>query len=193
MNEWWKAHLELLIESGLKFEHIEKVGNSGIIELKNYCKELLDFTKEKNIPVIIMSANGIGDTISIYLEYNKCLFDNIHCITNHFKFDNNGFAKEYYLPFVHSLNKDETILEDFPEIFENVKTRKNVLLIGDGIGDPGMIEGFDYNNLIKIGFLNDPDIEKRDKIIESYKTKYDVVIVGDENIEFVYNLLKEIK
>ena len=189
MDEWWKVHLNLLIESKLKFEHIEKVANSGIIELKNNCKELLQFTNTNNIPVVIMSANAIGDTISIYLDYNDCLFPNIHYITNHFKFDNNGFAIEYSLPIVHSLNKDETVVSDFPDVFKKIKTRKNVILIGDGDGDSKMSDGFEYNNIIKIGFLNS-DLEEK---LEYYKSIYDVVIIGDENIDFVLNFLKEIK
>ena len=189
MDEWWKAHLSLLIESNLKFEHIEKVANSGIIELKDNCRELLEFTNVTNIPIIIMSANGIGDSISIYLEHNKCLFQNIHYITNHFKFNENGFATEYFLPIIHSLNKDETIVESFSNIFKEIKHRKNVILIGDGTGDPGMSNGFEYNNIIKIGFLNS-DLEEK---LEYYKSIYDVVIIGDEDISFVLNFLKEIK
>jgi len=189
MDEWWKAHLNLLMEYGLKFEHIEKVANSGIIEMKNNCKELLQFTNTNKIPAVIMSANAIGDTISIYLNHNKCLFQNIYYITNHFKFDKDGFAVEYFLPMVHSLNKDETIVKDFPEIFKMIGHRKNVILIGDGIGDPGMSDGFEYNNIIKIGFLNS-DLEEK---LEYYKSIYDVVIIGDEDIEFVLNFLKQIK
>ena len=189
MDEWWKAHLDLLIKSKLQFEHIEKVANSGIIELKNNCKELLHFTNINNIPVIIMSANGIGDTISIYLNYNECLLQNIYYITNHFKFNENGFAVEYFLPMIHSLNKDETVVRDFPEIFEKINNRKNVILIGDGIGDPGMSDGFDYKNIIKIGFLNS-DLEEK---LEYYKKIYDVVIIGDEDINFVLDFLKDIK
>ena len=136
-----------------------------------------------------MSANAIGDTISIYLNYNECLFENIHYITNHFKFNENGFAVEYFLPMIHSLNKDETIVKDFPEIFEEIRNRKNVILIGDGAGDTGMSDGFGYNNIIKIGFLNS-DLEEK---LEYYKSIYDVVIIGDEDIEFVLDFLKEIK
>jgi hypothetical protein len=35
-----------------------------------------------------------------------------------------------------------------------------------------MIEGFEYDNLIKIGFLND----KEDKLLKSYLEKYDLVV-----------------
>ena len=35
MDEWWEKHLNLLIESKLKFEHIEKVSLGGTIKLKD--------------------------------------------------------------------------------------------------------------------------------------------------------------
>lgn len=188
MKEWWEKHLNLLIDSKLKFEHIEKVALCGAIQLKDGCKDLFIFSKEKNIPIIIISANGIGDTMAIYLNYNSCLFDNVYLVTNHFVFDNNGFAIDYYKPIIHSLNKDETVIKDFPNIFDKVKARKNIILIGDGIGDIKMADGFEYNNLLKIGFLH----EKQDENLEYYKNNYDVVLLEDNSIEFINNFLKEI-
>ena len=188
MSEWWKKHLELLIESKLKFEHIEKVALCGAIQLKDGCRDLFIFSKENNIPIVIMSANGIGDTMSIYLNHNDCLFDNVYFITNHFEFDNNGFAINYSLPIIHSLNKDETTVKDFNNIYENVREKRNVILIGDGMGDTKMAEGFDYNNLLKIGFLH----EKQEENLEYYKNNYDVVLLEDNSIEFVNDFLKEI-
>ena len=35
----------------------------------------------------------------------------------------------------------------------DLKIRKNVLLLGDHIGDLGMSDGLDYENRISIGFL----------------------------------------
>lgn len=189
MTEWWKAHLDLLIESKLKQEHIEKVCLSGVLELKEGCKNLFSFLNDNNVPIIIMSANAIGDTNATYLDYNNCLYNNISFITNRFKYDENGFAIGYFLPVITSLNKDETVIKDFPEIFEKVKDRKNVILIGDGMGDPKMSDGFEYDNIIKIGFLH----EKHEENLEYYKNNYDVVLIEDNSIEFVNGFLKNIK
>src|SRR3989344_312020 len=68
------------------------------------------------------------------------------------------------------------------------KNRKNVLLLGDSLGDIGMINGFDYANLIKIGFLN----EKIDEHLEIYKKNFDVIITDDNSMNYVNKLLKEI-
>jgi len=52
------------------------------------------------------------------------------------------------------MNKDETILKEIPEVYSAIKDRRNIILLGDNVGDLGMIEGFDYKNLLKVGFLN---------------------------------------
>ena len=188
MEEWWVAHFNLLIESKLKLEYIEKVCMGGDILLKDGCNELFNFLKQNNIPIIIMSASTMGNANEVYLKYNDCLFDNIYFIANHFIFDDNGFAIDYSRPVIHSLNKDETVIKDFPDVFEKVKTRKNIILIGDGMGDIKMADGFDYNNLLKVGFLH----EKQEENMEYYKNNYDVVLLEDNSIDFVNKFLKEI-
>ena len=50
-----------------------------------------------------------------------------------------------------------------------------------------MVEGFAYDNLLKIGFLNS-NIENN---LDEYKKHYDVIITNDSSMDFVYDLLKE--
>jgi 5'-nucleotidase len=52
-----------------------------------------------------------------------------------------------------------------------------------------MVEGIKYNEIIKIGFLNN-NIEEN---LEQYKKAYDVVILNDGSMNFVNKLLKQIK
>jgi spermidine synthase len=51
-----------------------------------------------------------------------------------------------------------------------------------------MIDGFEYDNLLKIWFLN-TDVKKK---LEKYKENFDVVIVDDWNMKFVNDVLAEI-
>lgn len=51
-----------------------------------------------------------------------------------------------------------------------------------------MVQGFDYENLIKIGFLND----KIGENLEYYKKNFDVVILNDGSLEFINSLLKDL-
>lgn len=189
MEEWWAIHSDLLIKTGLNKEHLEKVVRSGKIRLREGIKDFLDLLQSYEIPLVIMSASGLGgDAISAFLKKEGKLFSNIYIISNSFLWDKNGNAIGIKKPIIHSLNKDETIVRDFPSIYEKVKDRKNVLLLGDNLEDIGMIAGFSYDYLIKIGFLN----EAVDENLEEYKMIYDILILNDSPMEHVNTLLKEI-
>jgi len=188
MLEWWKTHFALLVECGLNKSDLEKVVNSDKAKFRDGAQEFIQTLKKKNIPLVIMSSSGLGgDAIRMYLEKAKMLFDNIHIISNAFEWDKNGNAVKMKEPIIHVLNKDETAIQNFP-VFEIIKDRKNVLLLGDSLGDIGMVEGFDFENLIKIGFLN----EKIEESIKDYEKNFDIVILHDSDMNFVNELLEEI-
>ena len=84
------------------------------------------------------------------------MYDNIHIVSNEYQWDKNGNAVEVKEPIIHSLNKNESSLKNFP-FYEDIKPRKNILLLGDSLGDLDMITGFDYVSLISIGFYNYKD------------------------------------
>ena len=52
-----------------------------------------------------------------------------------------------------------------------------------------MIHGFDYEGLIKIGFLNYAAEEN----LENYKDSYDAIVMNDGSFNFVNDLIKEMK
>lgn len=67
---------------------------------------------------------------------------------------------------IHSLNKNEHALEMAAPLHDqlgdadgptndnaSVKTRTNVLLLGDHLGDLGMSDGLNYETRISVGFL----------------------------------------
>ncbi len=188
MHDWWTQHFDLLIKSKLNKKHLEKVIENGNIQFREGTSELIDFLYEKKIPLIIMSSAGLGgDSISMYLKKQRKLYDNIHIVSNSYEWDSKGNAIGVKEPIIHVMNKDETAIQDY-KVFDLIKGRKNVLLLGDSLGDVGMITGFDYDNLIKIGFLN----EKVDENIEKYKENFDIILLNDTNINYVNELVKEI-
>lgn len=189
MEEWWKKHFELLIESGLNKKNLERVINEGKVEFRKGAKEFIDLLHEKSIPLIIFSSSGIGDLIPIYFQKQGKLYDNVHIITNLYKWDKKGNAIGINKPIIHVFNKDETSVKNYPAIYKEVKERKNVLLLGDSLGDLGMVEGFDYNNLLKIGFLN----EEIERDLQEYKRNFDVVVTNDSDMKYVNEFIKEIK
>ena len=188
MKEWWTKHFELLIKSGLNKKDIEKAVNSGNLKFREGAKEFFTALKEIGIPLVIMSSSGLGgDAIKMFLEKEGCFFPNVHIIGNVFEWDEKGSAAGVKEPIIHGMNKDETTLQNFP-VFEKIKNRRNVLLMGDSLDDVGMVEGFEYDNLIKIGFLNS-NVEEN---LEKYKEIFDVVIINDGDMDFINNLLKEL-
>ena len=188
MNEWWMTHFNLLIKSGLNKKDIENVIKSRKIKLRHGFSDFLNILKENNIPLVIMSSSGLGnEAISMYLKQEKKLYDNIHIISNSYKWDENDNLIGVKQPIIHIMNKDETAIQNFP-VFETIKNRKNVLLLGDGLNDIGMVKGFDYKNLIKIGFLN----ENVEENLESFKANYDVLILNDSSMDYINKLLREI-
>lgn len=188
MHEWWTQHFDLLIKSGLNKKHLERVIEEGKVQFREGTLEFLDFLHEKEIPLVIMSSAGLGgDSISMYLEKHKKLYDNVHIVSNSYEWDSDGNAVGVKKPIIHSMNKNETAIQNYP-VFDLIKDRKNVLLLGDNIGDIGMITGFDYNNLIKVGFLN----EKIDENLEQCKEGFEIILLNDTDFNYVNGLLKEI-
>lgn len=188
MHEWWTTHFDLLIKSGLNRKDLENVVKSGKVKFREGALEFIDLLHANKIPLIVMSSSGLGgDTIAMYLDEQGRLYDNIHVISNSYKWDEKGNAVSVKKPIIHTLNKDETAIQDFPA-FDIVKDRKNVILLGDSLGDVGMVKGFEHDNLIKIGFLNEEADEKR----ELYKGSFDIVILNDSDMKYINDLLAEI-
>ena len=189
MESWWREHFALLIESGLTRKEIERASiDSGVI-LRSGASEFLEFLNAHNIPLVFLSASGLGqESIRIFLDRENRLFKNISVICNDFVFDESGQVIAVKEPIVHILNKDETLIKDF-SCYEDVKERRNVIVIGDSIDDVDMVAGFDYKNLLKFGFLN----EKEKEHLEKYKEVFDVIITGDGPFTEINKFLEDIK
>lgn len=187
MTIWWNKHLDLLVASGLHKKDIQSIIDSRLIELREWVKDFLRFLSENNIPLVIISANWLWtDSIEIYLEKEWFLTPNIKIISNEFIWDTKWNAIGYDKRVIHVFNKDETVLHEFPEIYSQIENRKNVILLWDSLGDVWMIEGFGYNNLLKIGFLNNNEEE----LLEEYKKNYDIVLTWDNDALILKDLFK---
>lgn len=187
MQEWWSRHFELLQRVGLRRKHIEQATNSWHVNLRPGAREFFDLLNRNNIPLVIMSASGLGvDSIELFLQHAQVPYDSTHIVSNTFVWDNDRMAG-FVPPIIHSYSKDETLLSQFP-FFDLVKDRPNVLLLGDSIGDTGMVDGFDYSALLKIGFLNS-DIEKR---LAEYQANFDLLLLNDAPMDPVNEVIKYI-
>jgi len=185
MQEWWETHNRLLIESGLSKLDLKDIVKNGHVKFREGVPEFLDFLHKHNIPLVILSASGCGDAIQLFFQKIGKDYPNIFYVTNKFNWDKNGRAVSTKEPIIHCMNKDETVLKKIPKVYKSTKNRKNVILLGDSISDLGMIEGFNYLNLLRIGFLN----FDYDKSKEDYAKKFDVILEGDGDFNFVNTLI----
>lgn len=189
MKEWWRIHDELLIKSGLsRNDLVDIVSNNGFLKLRNGVIRFLKTLHRHNIPLVILSASGCGEAIEMLFQKMGVNYPNIHFIINKFNWDKDGKAISVAKPIIYPMNKDEILVKKMPSIYREVKDRKNVILLGDNIDDISMIDGFDYDNLLKIGFLNF-EISKQK---EFYLNSFDLIIGGDGsfvNINKIINYL----
>ena len=186
MHEWWDMHFKLIAECGLDKKVMMEIVRKRKLRFREGALEFIDLLHQHNIPLVIMSA-APGDMLRMYLEQEKRLYDNVYILANLFEFDRGGRVVRVKEPIIHSMNKDETALQDFP-VFEVIKDRRNVVLLGDSLGDVGMIEGFDYSSLLKIGFLN----ENAENNLKAYRKSYDVVVLNDSDMNYVNELMRRI-
>jgi 5'-nucleotidase len=187
MYEWWTTHFKLLVKSGLTKQVIEHIVNNRKMEFRDGSLELLALLNSHKIPLVIISSSGLGDAIPMYFKKENALYGNVHIVSNLFKFDDNGKVVGVQEPIIHVMNKNEISIKGLP-FYKELLKRRNVILLGDSIGDLGMADGFPYQNLIKVGFLNENIKEN----LKAYKKAFDVVILNDGDMGFVVNLIREV-
>ncbi len=187
MLEWWTRHKDLLVGSGMNKEVIENALNKYPKMFREGALVFFDELYMFKIPLLIFSA-GVGNMIEGYLLKENKLYDNIHIISNTFKFDERGFAVGYGGEIIHVLNKSETKIHD-EKYSDSIKNRRNIILLGDSISDLDMVADVKFKEIIKIGFLN----ENKDKKLDLYLKDFDVVITDDGSMDYVNELIKEIK
>jgi len=188
MVKWWSEVFGLFISYGLTKEIVERAMTDSGIKLRDDVEDWLDLLERFKVPLIIFSASGLGlEAIDIFLDRLEKHNPNIHILANSLIWDETGKAIGVRQPIIHSYNKDETLIHNFP-FFNEIKNRRNVILLGDSLGDVGMADGFDYNNLLKIGFLN----ERVEDNLTGFKQVYDIVILGDASFAYINRLFKEI-
>lgn len=178
MVEWWtKAH-ELLVQQEIKKDQLGVAVRESDAMLRDHYKLFFDHLHEHSIPLLIFSA-GIGDILEEVIRQNGVFHSNVKVFSNYMDFDEAGVLKAFKGELIHIYNKREGALLNTGH-FQELRTRPNVLLLGDSLGDLTMADGVqDMENILKIGFLNDK-VEER---MQSYLDSYDIVLVKDETLD----------
>ena len=74
------------------------------------------------------------------------------------------------------------------EIQTKYEGRTHVLLLGDSMGDLSMTEGLRTEEVIRVGFLN---INEQDKK-EQYMEKFDIVLINDPGMDSIQKIVDRI-
>lgn len=185
MHEWWSTHFALLVECGLNKEVLEHIVENRPNVYREGVLEWIDMLHEAGIPLVILSA-GPGDMIDMYLKKVGRLYDTVHVVANRYRFDEHGNVTGIYEPIIHSLNKEEAAIHG-QSFYSELLQRKNVILLGDNLGDIQMTKGFPFEHQIAIGFLNEEIEERKDRYLETF----DMVITDDGDFIDIHHLTKE--
>lgn len=187
MNQWWNEHFELMKECGMNKAVIHDIMLQRKIQFRAGALEFLDLLSKNSIPVLIFSA-GVGDIIKELLELERKLTPNLHLLSNFYLFDELGTViGRKNKNFIHTFNKNEVEVKKTP-YYTEIKQRKNVLLLGDSLGDLGMSEGIEHDCIIRVGFLN----ENKEELLQKYMEVFDVVITDDGGMGYVMEIAEEI-
>jgi len=189
MEDRRTKHSELLIQSWLNKYDIKQISTSRNIQFREKLKEIIILLANHDSPFVILSANWLWEeSISTVLDQHQIDLSNIFIISNNFVRDKNGYAIDYQKPQIHTFNKNWDSLKTSP-IYDKIQSRKNIILLGDSIWDASMADWLGYQDILKIWFLNQATPE----LIQEYQKHFDVIITEDGDINFLYEILQEIK
>ncbi|PLX20319.1 hypothetical protein C0584_06265 [Candidatus Parcubacteria bacterium] len=189
MEEWWRTHNQYFIDYGLNTRVVDEMVKKRKAGFRDGAIEFMTDLHENNIPLVIISASGLGFVIDDYLEKNKVFYKNTKIITNYIEFDEKGMAVGSREPVITTTNKYLAAKEHMSELKNINGKKKNIMLLGDSYEDEKMANSFFHEDILKIGFLN----EKVDERLDDYKGAYDVVILNDGKMDYVIELLDELK
>ncbi|XP_029491632.1 cytosolic 5'-nucleotidase 3-like [Oncorhynchus nerka] len=184
MVEWWtKAHT-LLVQQRIRKDLLKDMVKESDAMLREGYQLFFDHLQEHSIPLLIFSA-GLGDVLEEVIRQAGVFHPNVKVFSNYMDFDETGVLKAFKGELIHIYNKREGALLNTGH-FQELKSRHNVLLLGDSLGDLTMADGVhSMENILKIGFLNDKVEERK----TSYLKAYDIVLVKDETMEVPNALL----
>ena len=185
MQEWWRNHWGILIECGMNKGVIKDILNKNKVVFRDGAEYFFKILEKNKIPLLIFSS-GLGDLIQEFLKHKQLITFNVHIISNFFIFNDQGIAVDYQKPLIDVFRKNELEIKS-TSYHQEIKQRKNLILLGDHIGDLGMSEGLVHDEIINIGFLNG-DKNK----LKVFSENFDLIIVEDDSMDYVNKFLEEL-
>ncbi|OQV22383.1 7-methylguanosine phosphate-specific 5'-nucleotidase [Hypsibius exemplaris] len=181
MKDWWLQAHEALLKTNLHRDWLGKMVQQSSVELREKTGVLFAILEHCNVPLLIFSA-GIGDLIKEVLN-QKCTFNKFSpgqpmIVANYLKFDEKGALKGFAKELIHTFNKHEVFSHHQTDYFIKHEGRRNVLLMGDMMGDLRMADEMKTKeNVLTIGFLN----SKVEVCFPQYRDSFDIVLIDDQS------------
>ncbi|ULT93111.1 hypothetical protein L3Y34_002950 [Caenorhabditis briggsae] len=176
MEAWWQQSHELIIQGGFKREAIDDYVSRCNIQLRDNADIMMKKMTNHSVPFIIFSA-GIGTIIEMYLKH---------------KFGKDGYVNSFSDPLIHVFCKNSSVMPADRTFSEQIHGRRNVILLGDSVGDAFMDVGVEEEQLsLKIGFVNH-DFFQADKLVDKYLNYFDIVLVHDQSMNVPNQILEAI-
>ncbi|XP_076382262.1 cytosolic 5'-nucleotidase IIIB [Megalopta genalis] len=186
MTNWMIETEKILKEIPFDPIEIEEVSKVYGTDLRDGTQEILKKLDTVDIPVLVFSA-GLGDVVEAILRNKGVLFNNVKVISNFLKYKDGKIVGFRNKRLIHVFNKNEHAIEQ--EYFKVLERRRNVLLMGDSLGDASMVDGMkDVGAVLKIGFLYD----HVDSSLESYMEVFDIVLVDDQTMQVPLDILQKL-
>ncbi|CAM9138826.1 unnamed protein product [Scytosiphon promiscuus] len=190
MVEWvTKAH-EAMTAAGITRDILSASVATANLEFRPGHGDLLRWMDKQEVPLLMFSA-GITDVLEEAVrQHSKApLPSKSRVISNKMAFDEEGHMTGYVGECLHVFNKNASSPAVKPYFqTEEMILRRNVVLLGDSLGDLNMAKGVSADEILTVGFLNDKVEERMDAYLEAY----DVVILGDGGFDFVLELLEKV-
>lgn len=188
MEEWYKQIDQAIRGEKISRSEIEQTARESGPSLRDGVPELFYDLNKAEIPLLIFSA-GLGDAVEAILTNFNVLFPNIKIVSNFLNCNDDGVIEGFKNdPIIHVYNKNESAIKDTC-YYDVVEHCKNVILMGDSLGDCEMADGVpNLKNILKIGFVHDSVTEN----LPQFMDKFDIVLEDDQTMDVVRAILQYI-
>ena len=188
MDEWWNEAHGLLLAERVRRESFAELVEAVEIQYRRGVGEMLALAREKGVPVLVLSA-GLGDLIDASLA-RQADWAHLHCISNHLKFDEKGVGSGFAHANITTFTKNEAQLGLLHPAWEQeMRERRNAIVVGDSVGDAAMADGIAHEVVLRVGYLN----PGQESSLAEYRAAFDVVLQNDFSLDFITELLRELK
>jgi len=199
--QWYKEANRLLVSGEVGTVHkntFSQMVKESNVELREGTQALMEDCFKRKVPVLVLSA-GLGDMVSHILMGLDAMHPNMHVVSNFLDYDSEGNIvgiKNGDEGIIHVYNKNEKSLEkmDNDNFVASLAARRNVVVLGDSLGDCGMANGVENPSaVLKVGFLNHDIESEADQVrLNKYMDAFDIVLVDDMTMDVMDLIAKAV-